>query len=118
MHDAADPGCCHHSSTRYCLVHSVATVTRSLAVCAGHALLQCCKLIDQQNAAAAAAAISANGKQQQGQQQQPVPTAASPAVYEAVAGRAFGRLGQAVVSGIMYAELLGICCVYVVLEVS
>jgi hypothetical protein len=37
--------------------------------------------------------------------------------YEAVAGRAFGRLGLAVVSGIMYAELLGICCVYVVLEV-
>jgi hypothetical protein len=37
--------------------------------------------------------------------------------YEAVAGRAFGGLGLAVVSGIMYAELLGICCVYVVLEV-
>jgi hypothetical protein len=37
--------------------------------------------------------------------------------YEAVAGRAFGQLGLAVVSGIMYAELLGICCVYVVLEV-
>jgi hypothetical protein len=76
--------------------------------------------------------------QQQQQQQQPAPqltsasnstgsqgvtpataatTAAAPSGYEDVAEAAFGRLGRVLVSGLMYAELLGICCVYVVLEV-
>eukprot|EP00775_Hariotina_reticulata_P003016 gene3016-3297_t len=36
--------------------------------------------------------------------------------YESVAAAAFGKLGLAAVSSVMYAELLGICCVYVVLE--
>lgn len=88
---------------------------------AGHALLQCCKLVDQQNAAARAASqhtvSSSTPDSHQQPQKQLLPAAASPAGYEAVAGCAFGPLGLAVVSGIMYAELLGICCVYVVLEV-
>jgi predicted lipid-binding transport protein (Tim44 family) len=73
---------------------------------------------------------------QQQQQQQPAPqltsasnstgsqdaasaaaAAAAPSGYEDVAEAAFGRLGRLLVSGLMYAELLGICCVYVVLEV-
>jgi vesicular inhibitory amino acid transporter len=37
--------------------------------------------------------------------------------YEDVAAAAFGPLGKVAVSAIMYAELLGICCVYVTLEV-
>jgi hypothetical protein len=44
--------------------------------------------------------------------------AAGPAGYEDVAGAAFGWLGRLLVSGVMYAELLGICCVYIVLEVG
>jgi hypothetical protein len=47
----------------------------------------------------------------------PPAAAAAVAGYEAVAGAAFGRLGRLLVSGVMYAELLGICCVYIVLEV-
>lgn len=40
-----------------------------------------------------------------------------PAGYEDVAEAAFGAAGRRLVSLIMYAELLGICTVYLVLEV-
>lgn len=73
---------------------------------AGRALLQCCKLVNKERAAAAASGKGSNS------------SVAAAAGYEAVAERAFGPAGLAIVSGIMYAELLGICCVYVVLEVS
>jgi vesicular inhibitory amino acid transporter len=42
---------------------------------------------------------------------------AAPCGYEAVAGAAFGGAGRALVSAVMYAELLGLCCCYLVLEV-
>jgi hypothetical protein len=71
---------------------------------------------DEQKAAAAAAAAAMQTKPLAGL----TTTAAerSEAGYEAVAAAAFGKLGLAAVSGVMYAELLGICCVYVVLEVG
>lgn len=88
---------------------------------AGNTILSCCARVDEQ-------------QQQQWRQQlerQPPPAAALPAQaaaalppppaaagYEDVAGAAFGPLGRLFVSGVMYAELLGICCVYVVLEVG
>jgi hypothetical protein len=86
---------------------------------AGNTILQCCALVDKQQQQ------QLNKQLPQQPQQDPValaPPAAAPptaaAGYEAVAGAAFGRLGRLLVSGVMYAELLGICCVYIVLEVS
>lgn len=69
----------------------------------GTSLLACCAAVDAETSAAASARTSST-------------SSTAPAGYEAVAARAFGPSGAALVSAIMYAELLGICAVYVVLE--
>jgi hypothetical protein len=85
----------------------------------GNVVLQLCSRVDatNQQTRAAAKQHQASGSPSQ---QQPVAGAPSPppaAGYEAVAEAAFGRAGRLAVSGMMYAELLGLCCVYLVLEV-
>lgn len=84
--------------------------------CAGNTVLQCCELVDKQRQQQQQQVPQA---QPDGATQQHQTAAAAPAAgYEDVAGAAFGQFGRMLVSGVMYAELLGICCVYVVLEVS
>jgi vesicular inhibitory amino acid transporter len=77
----------------------------------GVVLLQCCRYLEQQ----APSPTSTTNNQQQ---QHPKALLPYTATYEDLAAAAFGAAGRQLVSGVMYAELLGICCVYIVLEVG
>ncbi|GBF90516.1 hypothetical protein Rsub_03512 [Raphidocelis subcapitata] len=97
---------------------SLAVVWALCAVFAwtGTVVLDCCRRVDAARAAAAAAGRPP--KQQEG-----APPAAAAggaglrrAGYEDTAEAAFGPVARRIVSGLMYAELLGICIVYFVLE--
>lgn len=81
----------------------------------GAVVLDCCARVD----AARAAAGEENGPRKP---QQGAPPAGAPraprAGYEDAAEAAFGPVARGVVSAMMYAELLGICIVYFVLEVG
>ena len=96
----------------------------------GHALLQCCRKIEQQQQQQqqppqrehGASPLSPSQAQGAGGSKSDAGSAAAGGIsytagYEDVAAAAFGPVGKVAVSAIMYAELLGICCVYVTLEV-
>jgi amino acid permease len=86
----------------------------------GLVVLDCCKRVDAARAAAAAAASAsaAAATTAAAAAAAAPPRPAEPAGYEDVAEAAFGGLGRKLVGLVMYAELLGICTVYLVLEVG